>query len=373
MQRRHILLLFLMAFLVNPGWSQLNNQVFEDRLSLEPSDSGKLFAGVNAMGFLKNNEYTRTIIQGYTLFGFQLQPYLSLHVAKNLRLDAGAFLQKDFGNENFSTATPVFSLKWKSKDYSIIFGNIEGSLNHRLIEPLYDFERVLNRRLETGVQFQVIRENLFVDAWFDWQYMQYLNDPRQEQFVAGLSFQKRMLTIGSGSIHFPFQIMARHQGGQLDLAGLPIQTVVNSAVGVNWIQPFDGWIKQISLSGFYVYDKDITKSRQAYMDGDGGYANGAVTTSFGLEVMASYWKAREFMSFQGGRIYPAVSVFHPETIQPEPQLLIMRFMYDRKITDQLSLTLRYEPYYDFGFDTFQYSYGFYLNYRARYFLAKPIR
>ena len=359
-----------LVLLTISSFAQLNNKVFEDRMAVEEADSGKLYVGMNALGFFKNNEYTRTIIDGYTLFGYQFQPFLSYHIAKNVRIDAGGYFQKDFGNSKFSTVAPVFSVKWRKNEYAVTFGNIESSLNHRLIEPLYDFERLLNNRLETGVQLQLNRDDFFVDAWIDWQYMQYWRDTRQEQLVAGLSLQKRILKLGTGSLSIPVQLLSRHQGGQLDVAGLPIQTLVNAAVGVNWSQPMNGLIRQLNVNGFYVYDKDLTKSRQAYFDGDGIYVNGALSTRFGLDVMASYWQASEFMSFEGGKIYPAVSYFDASRIQPSPQLMIFRFLYDYKVTDNLYLSLRYEPYFDLSFKSFQYSYGLYINYRDRYFMMK---
>ncbi|MBL7864116.1 MAG: hypothetical protein JNK10_04525 [Cyclobacteriaceae bacterium] len=361
----------LLSFCFSTVWGQLNNRVFEDRLLIEPADSGKLFAGINALGFFKNNEYKQTIIEGYTLFGYQFQPYISFQPIKNIRIDAGIYLQQDFGNSKISTTAPVFSMKWKSKDFSVIFGTLEGSLNHRLIEPLYDFERVLNRRLETGVQFQVNREDLFVDAWFDWQYMQYLNDSKQEQFVGGLSLQKRILRLGSGFLSVPLQAVARHQGGQLDMSGLGVQTIVNTAVGLNWQQPMDGFAKEIVLNGFYVFDKDITLTRQPYLDGDGIFVNGTMSTKFGLDVMASYWQGREWLAFQGGKIYQSISSQDAQTVQPDSKLVILRFLYNYQVADNLWVSLRYEPFFDLGFDSFQYAYGFYINYRSRYFLAKP--
>lgn len=365
--------LILFAFLLlgtEFSFGQLNNRVFEDRMAVEESDSGKLYAGLNMLGFFKNNEYVKTIIDGYTLFGFQFQPYVSYHVTKNLRIDAGGYFQKDFGNDKFSTAAPIFSLKWKKNEYSIIFGNLESSLNHRLIEPLYDFERVLNNRLETGVQFLFYQEDFFVDTWIDWQYMQYWRDQRQEQLVAGLSAQKQVIKIGRGSLSIPLQFLARHQGGQLDAAGLPLQTLLNTAVGLNWSQPANGFVNQVVLNGYYLYDKDITRARQAYYDGDGVYVNGTLSTRFGLDAMASYWQGREFMSFQGGKMYQSVSYFDPRRTQPSPQLLIFRFLYNYQVTNNFYITLRYEPYFDFSFRSFQYSYGLYINYRDRYFLVK---
>lgn len=363
--------LILSLLWASTGWTQLNNRAFEDRLALEPADSGKLFVGVNALGFFKNNEYRQTIIEGYTLFGYQFQPFLSYHLAPNLRIDAGAFLQKDFGNEAYSTAAPTFTLKWRKGDVAILFGTLEGSLNHRLIEPLYDFERVLNRRLETGVQFLLQRDGLFADAWIDWQYMQYWNDPRQEQFVAGLSIQKRILKWKSGSLEIPWQVVALHRGGQLDVAGQPIQTVVNTAAGMVLNTVHDGFVKESMVSAYYVFDKDVSLTKQPYIDGDGIYLNAGITTAWGLEIMASYWQAREYLSVQGGQIFPSISPQDGVTLQPSPHLAMVRFLYTYPVADGLTLSARYEPYYDLAFKTFQYSYGFYLNYRARYFLAKP--
>jgi hypothetical protein len=351
----------------------LNNLAFEDRMTVEPVDSGKLFLGLHALGFLKNNEYYQTLINGYTLFGYQFQPFLSYHLTPNLRIDAGAFLQKDFGNDQYSTSAPIFSVKWKQRDISIIFGNLEGSLNHRLVEPLYDFERVLNNRLETGLQFIIDKDGFFADAWLDWRYMQYWQDPRQEEFVAGVSLQKRIFKWESGSLSVPFQLVARHRGGQLDVAGQPVQTVMNTATGLAWRQSTGGIIREFGINGYYLFDKDIAKANQPYFDGDGLYLNGSFTTRFGLEVMASYWRASEFLSVQGGQIYPAISPQDGITLQPSPNLMILRFLYNYSVTDDLTLSLRYEPFYDVMRETFQYSYGFYVHYRARYFLAHPRR
>ncbi|CAN5480087.1 hypothetical protein BH09BAC3_BH09BAC3_34860 [soil metagenome] len=370
MKFRRFIPLVLIAFCVNPAFAQLNNKIFEDRMAVEEADSGRFFVGLNALGFLKNNEYTGTIIDGYTLFGYQFQPYVSYNITKNVRIDAGGYFQKDFGNNSFSALAPVFSVKWRKKQYSVIFGNLEGSLNHRLIEPLFDFERVLNNRLETGVQFQIQQEDLFLDTWIDWQYMQYWRDTKQEQLVAGLSAQKRILRIGRGDLSVPVQLLARHQGGQLDVAGLPIQTLFNTALGLNWSQPMNGLLRQVTLNGFYVYDNDITNARQAYKDGSGLYANATLSTKFGLDVMASYWNANEFIGFEGGKIYPSVSYFDPSRTQPASQLMVFRFLYDYKVAEHLFLSLRYEPYFDLTNHTFQYSYGVYLNYRDRYLFHK---
>ncbi|MEJ0055630.1 MAG: hypothetical protein WDN75_08255 [Bacteroidota bacterium] len=50
--------------------------------------------------------------------------------------------------------------------------------------------------------------------------------------------------------------------------------------------------------------------------------------------------------------------------------MIFRFLYDYKVADNLYLTLRYEPYFDLAFHTYQYSYGVYVNYRDKYYFKK---
>lgn len=154
MKVKKFLKILLVFFSLQPAFGQLNNAMFEDRLEVVESDSAKLFAGLNLLGFSKNNEYFDTIIEGYTLLGYQINPFVSYHLAKNIRLDAGAYFQKDFGNQDFSTIAPTLSLKIQKKPFRLIFGNLEGSLNHRLIEPLYDFERVINSRLEPVYSFR---------------------------------------------------------------------------------------------------------------------------------------------------------------------------------------------------------------------------
>ncbi|MGB4972099.1 MAG: hypothetical protein WBO32_05540 [Cyclobacteriaceae bacterium] len=229
---RKILIILFFAAAQNTVFGQLDNTVFDDRLHLEEADTGKLFLGLNFLGFSKNNEYFDTIIGGYTLLGYQLHPTLSYYPAKNVRLDAGVFVQQDFGNRDFSTVVPTVSLKVTKGPLALVFGNIESSLNHRLIEPLYDFERVLTDRMETGIQLQFMTEGLFFDLWLDWQNMIYNNDPEQERFVSGLSLDKRIIKRGSFQVSLPIQIQMSHRGGQIDVNPLPLETVMNSAFGI---------------------------------------------------------------------------------------------------------------------------------------------
>ncbi|MGB4972100.1 MAG: hypothetical protein WBO32_05545 [Cyclobacteriaceae bacterium] len=107
-----------------------------------------------------------------------------------------------------------------------------------------------------------------------------------------------------------------------------------------------------------------------YEDGSGFYANGNISTTLGLDVMVSYWQAHEFISIQGGKVYPSVSEFNYRDQQENRELLMLRLLYNKELAKGLSGTLRMEPYYDLGFESFQYAYGFYLQFSDRFFITK---
>lgn len=373
MQR--ILLLWALLAACTLSFGQLDNRVFEDRMKMDEADSSKLFLGINLLGFGKDNEYdysTDPVITGYTLFGYQLNPYLSYHITRNIRVDAGVYLQKDFGNSKYSTISPTLSVKYRHRNFSLIFGNLEGSLNHRLIEPLYDFERVLNNRLENGLQAQIIRDDLFFDAWVDWRKMIYPNDPGQEQFTTGLNVSKRIFTLGRTQLFLPIQGVINHHGGQINFSySGPIQTLFNSAVGLEVRHPSTGVIRETRLNGFYVYYKTLTNPLiQPFKDGSGAYFNATLSTKYGLDIMGSYWQGHEFVTIEGGKIYPSVSVDNYTHQQHVMKLVILRLLYNIQIMDGLTATARLEPNYDIPVHNFQYSYGIYLNFRDRFFLWK---
>lgn len=373
--RRPILLSFLYLG-VTFSYGQLDNRVFEDRRKVEEIDSNKLFLGLSILGFGKDNEYDNyrnPVITGYTLLGYQFNPYLSYHVTKNIRVDGGIYLQQDFGNSRLSTVAPIFSVKYQKGTFSVIFGNLESSLNHRLIEPLYNFERVLNNRLENGMQLQIMRDDLFLDAWIDWQKMIYFNDPKQEEFTAGVNLTKRIINLRTTQVTAPLQTVVHHHGGQINykFSG-PIETVLNSAFGLEVKHQSTGLIRETRLNGFYVYYKLLTQDLlQPFKDGSGAYFNATASTKYGLEVMGSFWYGHEFITVEGGRIYPSVSVANYTQQHHLMKLFILRFLYNFKIREGLYASARMEPYYDFYLKSFQTSYGVYLNFRDRFFLWKP--
>lgn len=361
--KKAVFILFLMISVT--AFGQLNNRSFEQRMTVAETDSGKLFLGLNFLGFGKNNEYFDTTVDGYTLFGYQLNPYLSYHIARNVRLDAGMYVQKDFGNDDYSEIQPTLSLKVTKRNFNFIFGTLEGSLNHRLIEPLYDFERVLNNRLENGIQVLWMKEDLFLDAWIDWQNMIYFNDTEPERFTGGLSFNKSLFRNNGFHIDLPVQALANHQGGQIDTVDNPVRTVYNGAIGLTFEGESAGFVRGWGLKS---YVAGYRGEDLPYEDGFGFFMNPYITTKIGLTVMGSYWRGNEFLTVQGGDLYPSINAKYPTRIDEVRDFFMIRLLYDLKITDGLILSARAEPFYDTYAEALEYSFGLYLNFSDRFFL-----
>lgn len=355
--------------------AQLDNSIFEQPSNIDPADSNALFFGINSLGFTKNNEYFNDIADGYTLFGYQLNPHFSYYPTDNFKIDAGIYLQKDFGATGYVEIAPTFSLSYRHGDITLIFGNIDGSIAHRLIEPLYDFERVLVNRLEHGLQLKIDKEKLFLDGWVDWQQMLYKGDSLQEQVTGGLSLNYKLLQSDQLDIAIPVQFLVQHLGGQIDSSPAPLQTYTNTAAGLSLKHKAGskGFIREVSMDNYYVHAKDFSNEQLLlFEDGSGWYFNLGIKAKSGIEVMTSYWRGHEFISIMGGQLYPSVSSTFkkPGAVEAVRELFIMRFMHTLKITDQISLSSRFEPLFDIKNNTFEFSHGFYINYSADFFLLK---
>ena len=154
--------------------------------------AGDLRISLNAFTFFKDNEYFNPIVEGYTLFGTQLNPQLVYYPTKELRLEAGVFLWKDFGNPQLRQVRPTFRATWTHGRSQFIFGNIKPNLNHGYIEPLLDFERVILKPLEEGLQYRLNSKRVALDVWVDWLRQEYPGVSYQEQIAGGLSSSFRI-------------------------------------------------------------------------------------------------------------------------------------------------------------------------------------
>ena len=353
--------------------AQLPNKAFEFRRPIVPADSQRVKLGLVLLGYNKNNEYFHKIADGYTLFGIQAIPYLSYQASDKIRLDAGMFARKDFGNNGFVEVKPLLTIRYEQGPVNVLFGTLEGSLNHRLIEPMYDFERVMTDRLEEGLQFLFERPQTFLDVWINWEKMIYAGSPEQEEVSGGISYNRRLLEKNGWRLELPLQFVAYHKGGQIDINPNPLVTHVNAAGGFELVREWEkGLVRSLSFQPYGVWFRDFSHQIVIpYEQGGGWYLNLSAATKH-FTAMLSYWEGKDFVGIKSGALYQSVSTTfkYPDYTQDVRRLLILRFMLQVPITPELEVSTRFEPYYDFGHSAFEFSHGMYLNYKTDFNLFR---
>ncbi len=351
--------------------------MLREQIQMPAADTQRLMLSFSNLNFMRNYEYFNPIEEGFTLFGYELNPRLSFMPNKYLRLEAGVFLRKDFGNNLYTQVQPTFTLKASKNGCSMLIGNIEGSLNHRLIEPLYNFNNVINNRLENGGQFLIDKKRIWTDLWIDWQKAIYPNSPFQEQIWAGLS--SRIVAAGAEKdfkLIFPVQGLVFHNGGQIEMedSSSHVLTLVNLSPGIilKWNSPDKkNFIQEIRTENYWLYyNNGSGTKRTAYNSGEGIYLNAAVKSRYYVEAIISYWNGNQFISPMGAPLYQSISSRFSDVTEDNRQLLFLRLMYEQEWARDFYVGIRFEPYYDLNNALLEYSYSFFATYRKDFSLVR---
>lgn len=343
---------------------------------VDTSHEHELFIKIQNLNFMKNNEYGTYMADGYTLFGYQLNPQIGYSFERNLTLEAGVFVNKDFGKDQYNKVLPTFSLRYYKNDFKMVFGNLDGSLNHQLIEPLYNFERVMTNRLESGAQFMLNKKRFDFDVWINWLNMIYKQSGEKEKLMAGANVNVLKFKNEKWEFRVPLQFTAVHKGGQIDtLNNQGSNTDLAYAAGFVLKRHLpSGLLKNIYLdvryagreNGYY-FDSISIRS-----NGDGLLANVGCVTKFNTDIMLSYWNAADFYTEFGGDLYSSQSrnMSYPGVYEPLREIFILRITQKIKLANKVNLMLRLEPNYDMRLKRFDYSYGFYISIDETFWLRK---
>ena len=173
-------------------------------------------------------------------------------------------------------------------------------------------------------------------------------------------------------LEIPFQIIGMHQGGQIDTSPLPIKTVFNSAIGISGLLKFpeSTFFHGIASDNYLVVYDDLSFEKiDAFREGYAYYLNLTLKTKL-FDLMVSYWNGDKYITNHGGDLYNSRSTTykHPEYTEPDRELLIIRLLQDIHIIDNLYLSARFEPYYNFVKNEFNFSHGLYINYKYTFFV-----
>ena len=330
--------------------AQLPNDTLEYRIHPDSSKAGNVELSIYNFNFLRNYEFFNKFQDGYTLYGTQLEPRLIYYAHPKLSISSGVNIRKDFGTDGIQKTSPLFTLKYRFKNTEIINGSLEGNVHHRFIEPIFDFERKISNPVEYGTQVVINKSSLFFDGFINWNKMIEKYSPFQEQIFAGFSADITLLKKNTIKLSLPVQLLAYHQGGQIDTDPAPLQTIANTAAGFKITAIREGFINSFKTESYIVSYSELSPTKTAAYDGGKAlFLNAGFGTRHG-SLHASYWNGQKYLSPAGMPIYQSVSqqIDNSGYKEKSRQLLFLRYIYQRELVPHFFLDFRIEPVFDLG-------------------------
>lgn len=358
------------------GYGQADYPALKYETTIQAEDSQRLSLNIYNLNYLHNTEWFGNIPLSGTLFGYQLIPELQYQVSPRFILKGGLYLQKEFGRPNYTTVQPTLTAKYQTPHASFILGTLEGGINHGFIEPIYDYKWLLKERIENGLQIKVHTKPYEQDLYINWRVAIHPGDPFKEEFDIGYSAKFNLFDIERWKFSIPLQLIYAHKGGQYDATEERLSSLTNSAIGGMLTYKHDGrFLKAIHLDNYYVNYRDISgEKRQPFVTGNGFLSH--LLFDFGdLGIDLRYWNSQDYIAARGHSLFGSVSEKYPGLVQPDRELIMVSFIYDKEIAKNLFFNFRMIPYTELkeqltSGSGWEYSYELYLKYVMKINLAK---
>jgi hypothetical protein len=346
--------------------AQIDARFTENIIPVSDSAVGSVMLSVNNLNYLRNYEYMSPIQYGYTLLGSQLSTQVAIQPTPFMRVQAGLLMQHEFGSDGLQRVEPILSMKLSKRGYSFIFGALEGTVAHRLYEPLYNYERIITHPVENGFQFKTQKYNSWSDTWIQWEYRQRAGVMEQERLTAGHSSEWTVYKNGHWLVQLKPQGLIHHRGGQLSPSKMDVQSLLQVALGARLQKTYYGQIRSWWFEPAYFYYNDLSNTKELpFNTGKGLYINAGIQTKWPVSVSAGYWKGNQFLSGRGGWLFASQSAPYgkPGYIEAQRELLLLRVLYQQSLFKGLNMDIRFEPYYDMKQQRLEYAYSLFLSYK----------
>jgi hypothetical protein len=358
-------------FLSEKSYAQLDNSFF--KWKHEFTAEGDLRLQIENLNYFRNVEFKSPIDEGRTMGGFQFVPELSYQISNKALVSGGLLLKRDVGGEGFHQIQPTFQLKYVDKEMAFLFGRLEGNMDHNLIEPLLDPERIISNRTENG--FQLLLNKIWFDAdiWLDWQKMIYTNSPFREEFDAGVSTKLKLISSDKLKWQIPLSVLAHHKGGEIDTSGQPTVSQFTFTYGseLSYL-PSASKLKRIQAGLYFNNYEDISGRATSFIDGLGQYAS----VSFHWENfygMINYWDAHQFQSGNGDVIFQSISRKNPSKYKLDYRKLYMfRAGYEKDLGNDLSFLFRTNLIRDVNEELWDFVAEFYFRWTPSYLIKSKV-
>ncbi len=355
-----IFTLVLLSLSVHESFSQLD--LSNDRPLCDTCSHNLLFEFSSA-NFIKNNEYPSAFVQGSTGIGYFIKPGFSYFPNSRTRIFTGVFLQQYSGLNEFSNVTPIFNVRYRpTNSITINFGSIKGSINHRLEEPIFRFDRFYQNQLEYGIQFIYKSKLLYSDSWLNWEQFIFKEDEIQEQFQVG-SVNELCLFDGKIGLKIPFHFLFDHKGGEIDNSPEGVSSILNATTGLRLSFEIDEGSKINIEPLFIIYNAfqipETGINAQAFNSGSAFYLKMAYETH-NYYGMLGYWNARKFIATKGEYLFHSVSEDSKSIIDEERHLLTAKWQWKKEISESMQWQVRLDGYYDLDSKKINHAIGVYL-------------
>ena len=370
---KHIVFLFLFFFSTFVQAQDLN-RFFQSSYSIQAENEKKLYFQFYNSNFLKDDEYFGNLIKGYTYIGFFAQPALVYFPHKNIKIMAGAQFLKYSGLETWGQIKPVFQFQYSpNSKVSLIFGTLNGNLNHGLEEQIYGFNRYFEHNIEEGVQVLLDYSWLNLDLWLDWEHFIYRVKAEQEHIVGGYHVKIPIFGKKSqSSLEVDLQGIINHKGGQYHPSELILQTLYNSASGLRYEYQFNKKRSPIvvGVNAWYFGYKDLSSIHQLAFNSGQAWSSNIYFRYGDIFISSGYWRSDRFVTIFGNPLFSSISIDTPGYTQPNSKLITWKFSYGRLLYKDISLEFRHEGYWDLNQKRIEYSLGLYLIFHGNFFLTK---
>ena len=386
---RKALLALLAAGAFGSASAQTDYPIFRDTATLRPENAGRLSLQVDNINYLRNYEWFGNIPNSYTLLGTMLIPQLQYQLNEYIAFKGGLLLRREFGRPGLATVEPQFQARYQKKGLTFIMGTLEGGLNHRYVEPLYNIERFIVGRMERvdmnaveraattrneqGLQLKLDKGVFWGDWFIDWRESIILDDAFREQLNSGISTRTRLVNRPGFQLTVPLQVLVSHYGGQISSSPNPIESLFNGAAGVSLNFPLQGGglLRSVQTDHYYVGYKNISGNKlRLYNEGYGWLSTLLLKSKWNLDVELRYWKGATFFGPLGLPLYNSISEKIPGFGEPDRQLFFATFIYDKTLFPNVNIDLRLEPYYDINNKKLEYGYSAFLRFNKDFFLKK---
>ena len=299
--------------------------------SIDSAETGKFGLTVDAIAFMKDNEYDSEHSNGYTLPGFWIEPRITWQPMSTVRLEAGFHALVFDGANRYPCYVYNGIGKWKGNQYqsgahllpffraeaqigrtTFVLGDIYGGTRHGLMEPLLNYEVDFSQDPEMGAQILVDLPRWRMDAWINWQSYIFESDTHQEVFAVGLS-QRFLFNNVSERLHWyiPLDLLVQHYGGEQDIKelGLGVQTLLNYGVGVGlWWNAGGRVLRRVNVEAalFGCWQKD--GSLWLYDAGVSGSFNVCAYLGRSFRVFGGIVASHRYVSLYGVPFYSTASL-----------------------------------------------------------------